>query len=216
MPRKLDRSCCVCSKPMWGGKGALPQGEAMCRGCRSTARLNTGEHGTRLMYRQRGCRCAVCRSYIRDYMRSYTAVVRERDGRTPTQKARPRMRPVRNCTVCGDHVTGNASSDTPMHNDCRPPVFWKNSIQVSRRERLMIYERDKWTCQLCKKPVDPDLDPQDRMAATLDHIVPRTLTLFPDDSPENLRLAHRACNSERGNRVVLTRGRGNRVMLTRG
>ncbi|MGZ6772828.1 MAG: HNH endonuclease [Ilumatobacteraceae bacterium] len=89
-----------------------------------------------------------------------------------------------------------------MHNACRPPQHWANAIQISPRGRLAIYERDGWTCQLCAEPVDPSLDPQDRMAATLDHIAPRALTLFPDDSPENLRLAHRACNSARGIRAA--------------
>ena len=63
--------------------------------------------------------------------------------------------------------------------------------------RSGIYERDGWICQLCTEPVDPDLDLNDRMAATLDHIVCRSWVPVPDDSPENLRLAHRACNSRR-------------------
>ena len=63
--------------------------------------------------------------------------------------------------------------------------------------RVGVYERDEWTCQLCAEPVDPNLDLNDRMAATLDHIVCRSWVLVPDDSPENLRLAHRACNSRR-------------------
>lgn len=89
-----------------------------------------------------------------------------------------------------------------MHNACRPPKNWTNAIQISKRERLAIYDRDGWTCQICDGAVDPTLDPLHRMAATLDHIEPRSLTLFPDDSPENLRLAHRACNSARGNRAA--------------
>ena len=66
---------------------------------------------------------------------------------------------------------------------------------ISRDDRLAIYERDKWTCQLCKQPVDPTLGPSDRMGPTLDHIVPRSATLFPDHSESNLQLAHRSCNS---------------------
>ena len=47
---------------------------------------------------------------------------------------------------------------------------------------------------------DPTLTGRDRLGATLDHIVPRSLALIADDSPANLRLAHRSCNSARGNR----------------
>jgi hypothetical protein len=136
-------------------------------------------------------------------MRDYVKMVRERDGVTPTQKIRPRKSPILPCVQCGDPVTGKVTSDTPMHNACRPEKFWANAIQISDRDRLAIYERDKWTCQLCQEPVDPTLDRfKHAMAATLDHIAPRSLTLFPDDSPANLRLAHRACNSARGNRVA--------------
>ena len=83
-----------------------------------------------------------------------------------------------------------------------PERFWANAIQISDMERHAIYERDGWECQICHEPVDRELDPQDRMAATLDHVVPRSMTLFPDDSPTNLRLAHRSCNSRRGNRAA--------------
>lgn len=64
--------------------------------------------------------------------------------------------------------------------------------------RQAIYERDGWTCQLCAEPVDPDLGPADPWGATLDHIVCRAWTDEPDHSPSNLRLAHRWCNSLRG------------------
>lgn len=64
--------------------------------------------------------------------------------------------------------------------------------------RQEVYDRDGWVCQICFEPVDPALDASDQWAATLDHIVPRSYTLIPDDSPENLRLAHRWCNSVRG------------------
>ena len=70
--------------------------------------------------------------------------------------------------------------------------------RVSASVRAAIYERDGWVCQLCSDAVDPDLEPHDIWAATLDHIVCRSWTEEPDDSPENLRLAHRWCNSVRG------------------
>lgn len=73
---------------------------------------------------------------------------------------------------------------------------------ISRADRLSIYERDGWVCQLCGEPVDRSLSGRDRMGATLDHVIPRSLTLWPDHSSTNLRLAHRACNSARGNRHV--------------
>ncbi len=55
-----------------------------------------------------------------------------------------------------------------------------------------IYERDGGRCQLCKKPVE-------RSEMTLDHIVP--LSAGGGFTRMNLRLAHRICNSIRGNRL---------------
>lgn len=70
---------------------------------------------------------------------------------------------------------------------------------VSPTTRQAIYDRDQWICQLCLDPVDPELretDPWGDWAPSLDHIVPRSQGGSHD--PENLRLAHRWCNSVRG------------------
>ncbi len=75
------------------------------------------------------------------------------------------------------------------------------------RIRVDIYERDEWTCQLCFEPVDRDLmtlDPSNVWAPTLDHIVCQSWTSEPDHSPENLRLAHRWCNSVRSDESTYT------------
>lgn len=198
MPRRPDLPCASCGRLMWRGKGVLPAGKARCRQCRAAEQK---KHGTATRYKA-GCRCADCREAKRVEMAEYVAMVRERDGVTPTQKIRPRSTEIRPCAVCSEPVTGKIASNRPMHNACRPSKFWANAIQISDRDRLAIYERDGWICQLCNEPVDRSLNYQDRWAATLDHVMPRSLTLFSDDSPENLRLAHRACNSARGNRVA--------------
>lgn len=80
----------------------------------------------------------------------------------------------------------------------------QKSRGVPRSVRLEVYERDGWICQLCSGPVDPDADPLDNWAATLDHIVPRSHTLIPDHRPENLQLAHRWCNSVKGDERYYT------------
>lgn len=85
------------------------------------------------------------------------------------------------------------------HRADRPKASW-----ITRRARLAIYERDGWICQLCLDPVDPSLHYLDNKAATLDHIKCRAWTEEPDHSPENLRLAHRWCNSWRGDESYCT------------
>lgn len=77
--------------------------------------------------------------------------------------------------------------------------WWINPLQ-----RNAIYVRDNWVCQICRKPVGKTLDhATDPMGATLDHITPQSWADEPDHSPSNLRLAHRVCNSARGNRVEI-------------
>lgn len=103
------------------------------------------------------------------------------------------------CSECG----AGFATPLPLARTCSATC-----AQVRRRKRhgkyvdddtrLAIYERDGWTCQLCFEPVDPTLHYLDDWAASLDHIVCRSWSEEPDHSPENLRLAHRWCNSVRG------------------
>ena len=89
----------------------------------------------------------------------------------------------------------------------RVPPSSKQGLPKQRRGRIPgvvrrgVYERDQWTCQLCGLPVDKKLHYLDPMAATLDHIECQSWVLIPDDSPKNLRLAHRSCNSKRGDKT---------------
>lgn len=69
---------------------------------------------------------------------------------------------------------------------------------VARKVRLAVYKRDQWVCQLCHQPVDPTLPITHVWSATLDHIECVSWALIPDHSMGNLRLAHRMCNSIRG------------------
>ena len=69
---------------------------------------------------------------------------------------------------------------------------------LRKGEREAIYERDGWICQLCDEPVDQTLDPNHAWSATLDHIVPQSVSPELRTDPSNLRLAHRWCNARRG------------------
>jgi hypothetical protein len=78
------------------------------------------------------------------------------------------------------------------------------AFKISPKERLSVYVRDNWTCQLCMQPVDGTLHYLNDWSATLDHIIPQSHQIVPDHSPKALRLAHRWCNGARGDGSNMT------------
>lgn len=143
--------------------------------------------------------CKVCILAIRQKMYAENDTYRER-VLTRAKSVRPVTAP-RVCRICEEPMTLGSRAGRPgVCVNCKRALGYK--VNVRRDVRLAIYERDGWVCQLCGREVDRTLHPNHTFAATLDHVVPRSLTLFPDDSPANLRLAHRSCNSRRGNRAA--------------
>ena len=63
---------------------------------------------------------------------------------------------------------------------------------------LEIFERDGWICQLCEEPVI-EKDSMNKWGPTIDHIIP--VTKDGIDCETNVQLAHRSCNSSKGNRI---------------
>lgn len=194
MPRRPDMPCADCGELMWRGTGVLPEGQARCRKCRTLDPQYV--HGA-TRYKA-GCRCGACREGKRIEQALYVAMVIERDGVSPTQKCRPSKTGIRRvpgeCSHCGTAVNGTTLAD-PICALCRGNRPGYN-IRISRVNRLAVYARDAWTCGICYEPVDPDAPVNSTWDATLDHVIPRSLG--GTDDPANLRIAHRWCNSVRG------------------
>lgn len=74
--------------------------------------------------------------------------------------------------------------------------------QVRRKERtneqrVKIFERDGWICQLCGRPVERGVSVhQSPFAPTIDHIIP--LSKGGKDSVANCQTAHYICNLRKG------------------
>lgn len=196
MPRRAN--CAKCGAPIQLGGGSLPAGQATCRTCHTVERtFDPSKCGTPLgrdQHRHRGqAPCDECR-------RAWNVVSRERGARlresgwTRPDREPPKVRRLpATCTSCGKAIKGSLVE--PLCSDCRGDQPGRN-IKISPAGRVAIYDRDGWICQLCSEPVDPLAPTNSRWDATLDHIVPSSKG--GDDSPENLRLAHRRCNAVRG------------------
>jgi len=120
------------------------------------------------------------------------------------QPANPRWPLVNGiCDECCQPFTRRGMASPYCSTSCKRKAK-KPGAWVTKRQRLAIYERDDWICQLCMEPVDPALPHHDNWSATLDHIRCRSWDEEPDHTPENLRLAHRWCNSVRGDETHYT------------
>lgn len=111
------------------------------------------------------------------------------------------------CQWCGGYFVGvgaYCSTKCSAASKFQRRSSSATSFNITPRKRSAIYERDEWTCQLCKFPVERDLHYLNNWAPSLDHIIPRSTTLIPDHSPSNLQLAHRMCNSMKGDGSNMT------------
>jgi 5-methylcytosine-specific restriction endonuclease McrA len=119
------------------------------------------------------------------------------------------------CTVCGKEFE-TAGDFTKLrcsrrckrkHDSASPAAKANNAMRRARQrdavaERVVpnvVYERDNWTCQICFEPIDRNVSPRHRLAASLDHVHP--LSLGGAHTYANIRLAHIGCNAKKGNRL---------------
>lgn len=70
---------------------------------------------------------------------------------------------------------------------------------VERVDPVAIFERDRWVCQLCVKPIDPALGHPDPMSASLDHRIP--LIAGGTHVEANVQASHLRCNIIKSGRV---------------
>jgi 5-methylcytosine-specific restriction endonuclease McrA len=95
--------------------------------------------------------------------------------------------------------TQNAAYRQKRRDEGRPiKKFGSSGPWIAPSVREAVFERDKFVCQLCLEPVQPEADPQSDWYPSLDHIVPQSLG--GGHGIDNLRLAHRWCNAIRGAR----------------
>lgn len=186
-------TCSECGKIMY--KSREMDSTPTCQTCRR-ARIS---HGTAFGYRK-GCRCDECRCANTARMRKFVEGYAERNGVSPTARLKRERRGVsaetQLCEVCEEPLQKSYFREGafPAHNACR------GRFRIPESERKGIYERDAWMCHLCGEATEPDGDKWGDWFPSVDHVVPRSMG--GTEEPENLRTAHRWCNSVRGVRPV--------------
>lgn len=194
-------ACSICGSDMWRDpRTKTPENERRCRACKAASI----EHGTQTAYAKRGCRCVECCAANTQAARQYRGS-RMAAGLT----ALPWTMKSWVCEHCD--VAFEARSDkTPRFcsRDCRmlsehgwvQPPNPRRRFRPSKSLRDSVFERDGWLCHLCGDVVDRSVHYLNDAYPSLDHVVP--MSRGGEDTFENLRTAHRLCNSIRGVREV--------------
>lgn len=71
--------------------------------------------------------------------------------------------------------------------------------KITPAQRRAILERDGWICQLCRKPIDPELRHPDRMSQSVDHR--RAAEKGGAHDPANFQAAHLGCNAKKRDKL---------------
>lgn len=65
-------------------------------------------------------------------------------------------------------------------------------------DNLVVFEAFNWNCHICGEKIDKDLRFPNKMAATIDHIIP--LSRGGEHTWDNVAPAHAMCNFVKSNR----------------
>ena len=135
-----------------------------------------------------------------------------REHRRNTPRARQGKLRVVVCDFCERSFVGDGKRSRYCSSECfdanRNKANWKyvNKRRALLREALVesfdrveIFERDDWVCQLCGTPVDRLATFPAPLSASLDHIIP--ISRGGTHEPGNAQCSHLRCNVSKGARM---------------
>lgn len=76
----------------------------------------------------------------------------------------------------------------------------KSNGPIEKFNDIEIFERDRWTCQICHEPVDKALKRPNPKSPSLDHVIP--LSKGGTHARANVQLAHLDCNVNKNDEIV--------------
>lgn len=176
--------------PTYRMPGEVVEGKRICPRCKVDKPISE--------YSKSTGRCYSCDA---ERMRRGRAAGRVRNRKTPRWKAI--------CDRCGVSFM----ADRRRWRYCSPECFeaykhranWKHvvarraklkGVLVEVFDRVEIFERDRWKCQICKEPVDRKAEAPDPRAPSLDHILP--ISRGGKHERSNVRTSHLGCNVRKG------------------
>lgn len=118
------------------------------------------------------------------------------------------IRSTGNCGECGTSFESVQTSARYCSRSCKRRASWRHREILKHRpgspaiDRQVVFARDGWVCQLCGEDVPPDRVVPDRLAATIDHIIPLSRGGLHDYA--NVQLAHFRCNCRKRERIGWT------------
>lgn len=131
------------------------------------------------------------------------AIKAPRPVRTPPPTPAPRRWTAGRCAECSAWYLDAQPRIRYCSRTCSKRAHrraWKERTGrlVPAAIRALVYERDRWTCWLCRKPILRDVQAPHPLSHSVDHVVPQSEG--GEHTASNLRTAHFMCNSVRGNR----------------
>lgn len=137
-------------------------------------------------------------------------LIREEGGKLKKYPNPRNIKPViKICEYCNEPFI-TTRKHQHFHPDCNRKFQTqkrnaiKNNINSVSYTRKSIFQRDKYTCYLCGKPLNMDAQACDPDSPTIDHIIP--ISKGGDDIPNNIKSAHYLCNIQKSNKDILIGG----------
>lgn len=187
-PRKFPKTgvCSSCGSPVYVCWSSAPVDRQKCQPCRranpsvktprpplscSDCSTQTDVTGRRIPL------CPACRGVRAEAARAKSRVANKAWSERPENKI---------------------TRSRQYRDKCRRRRALKLSRDSDRYTTEEIAERDGSRCGICKGPVDMSLSGRDEQGPTIDHIT--ALANGGHDTLDNVQLAHRACNTAKGDR----------------
>jgi hypothetical protein len=210
MARVPDLPCAgTCGKLMWRSGTSLPEGQAMCRDCRSKQPY---DHGTYTAYNSKRCRCEVCRAWKSrqhvDYM--HRRMAGQYDTPQCVSDGCDRLA-IASRGMCRMHyrrwerANGRATSPSNAWSDTRRSNYHARRARANganNGDKVLVaalIERDGLRCSACLLPIDQHNAWPDPFSLSIDHTLP--ISRGGQHTLSNTTLMHLRCNISKGSQV---------------